>query len=85
MNHQCVDVEGSTAYSPSCHVSPYSSSSKDDSVVAFMATFVAISLFFVGFAEQHVAIPFTLEEWMWAARDGYLDTMISHFLRNGGL
>ena len=30
-------------------------------------------------------VPFTFEEITWAARDGYLDDMMSHFLRNGGL
>lgn len=29
--------------------------------------------------------PFTLEEWVWAAKGGYLPLMISHFIRNGGL
>jgi len=28
---------------------------------------------------------FTSQEWMWAVRDGYLDTMISAFAKNGGL
>lgn len=29
--------------------------------------------------------PFTFQEVVWAARDGYLDDMVGHFLRNGGL
>jgi hypothetical protein len=29
--------------------------------------------------------PFTLQEWAWAARDGYLPTMIAHFITDGGL
>lgn len=29
--------------------------------------------------------PFTLQEWMWAARDGYLDDMVSQVLKYGGL
>jgi hypothetical protein len=30
-------------------------------------------------------VPFTWEEWLWATQGGYLDTMIAHFIRNGGL
>jgi hypothetical protein len=30
-------------------------------------------------------VPFTPEEWIWAAQGGYFDTMLSHFIRNGGL
>jgi len=29
--------------------------------------------------------PFTTEEWVWAAKYGYLDDMIAHYIRNGGL
>lgn len=29
--------------------------------------------------------PFTLQEIMWAAKGGYLDDLVSHFVRNGGL
>ena len=29
--------------------------------------------------------PFTLQEWMWAIQGGYVDNMIDHFMRNGGL
>jgi hypothetical protein len=28
---------------------------------------------------------FTVQEWIWAARGGYLDGMAEHFIRNGGL
>lgn len=28
---------------------------------------------------------FTTEEWFWALRDGYLDTMVSAYLKNGGM
>jgi hypothetical protein len=31
------------------------------------------------------AVPLTLQEWVWAAKDGYLDTMFSHYFHNGGL
>lgn len=31
------------------------------------------------------ATPYTLNEWLWAAQGGYLDEMVQHFLRNGGL
>ena len=30
-------------------------------------------------------VPFTAEEWRWAIRDGYFNTMMAHFIRNGGL
>eukprot|EP00977_Amphora_coffeiformis_P018058 scaffold6121_cov170-Amphora_coffeaeformis.AAC.8 len=29
--------------------------------------------------------PYTLNEWIWAAQGGYLDQMVQHFVRNGGL
>eukprot|EP00591_Stephanopyxis_turris_P006798 CAMPEP_0195517310 /NCGR_PEP_ID=MMETSP0794_2-20130614/10301_1 /TAXON_ID=515487 /ORGANISM="Stephanopyxis turris, Strain CCMP 815" /LENGTH=190 /DNA_ID=CAMNT_0040646085 /DNA_START=219 /DNA_END=788 /DNA_ORIENTATION=- len=29
--------------------------------------------------------PFTLQEWWWAAKDGYLPDMVHHFFKNGGL
>lgn len=29
--------------------------------------------------------PFTFQEVVWAARDGYLDDLVAHFLHNGGL
>jgi len=30
-------------------------------------------------------VPFTPQEWMWAARDGYLPTMVQHYFQDGGL
>jgi hypothetical protein len=54
-----------------------------------MAVLVVSSLSFALLAEflrwQQHAAPFTLQEWMWAYQGGYLDDMISHYLRNGGL
>lgn len=35
--------------------------------------------------QQHNAVPFTAQEWWWAIQGGYLDTMVAHFVRNGGL
>jgi hypothetical protein len=29
--------------------------------------------------------PFTAHEWMWALKGGYVDDMMSHYLRNGGM
>lgn len=29
--------------------------------------------------------PYTFDEWIWAAQGGYLNNMVEHFLRNGGL
>lgn len=31
------------------------------------------------------ATPFTFEEWIWATKGGYLPTMVSHYIRVGGL
>jgi hypothetical protein len=31
------------------------------------------------------AVPFTIEEWIWATKGGYLHTMIDHYIRNAGL
>lgn len=31
------------------------------------------------------AVPFTVEEWVWATKGGYLHTMIDHYIRNAGL
>lgn len=30
-------------------------------------------------------MPFTLEELAWAIKGGYLESMVTHWLRNGGL
>lgn len=30
-------------------------------------------------------VPFTAEEWRWAIRDGYFNTMVAHYMRHGGL
>jgi len=37
-----------------------------------------------GHAQQD-AVPFTFEEWVWAAQGGYLDDMVAHYIRIGGL
>lgn len=29
--------------------------------------------------------PYTFQEWMWATQGGYLDNMVAHYFRNGGL
>jgi hypothetical protein len=61
----------------------------DVSAAETMAVLVVSSLSFALLAEflrwQQHAAPFTLQEWMWAYQGGYLDDMISHYLRNGGL
>jgi hypothetical protein len=31
------------------------------------------------------AVPFTFQEWVWAAKGGYLHSMIDHYIRNAGL
>jgi hypothetical protein len=54
-----------------------------------MSALIGISMFFAGLAEllemNDNVTPFTAQEWMWAFQGGYLDTMVSHFFRNGGL
>jgi hypothetical protein len=45
-------------------------------VAAFLIHFVG-----VGKGTQ----PFTIQEWMWAVQGNYLDTMLAHYIRNGGL
>jgi hypothetical protein len=34
---------------------------------------------------QPYSTPFTLQEWYWALHGGYLDSMLGHYIRNGGL
>jgi hypothetical protein len=54
-------------------------------------TYVSLALIFLSaFIAGTVPInpnvvPFTPQEWFWAARDGYLPTMIQHFFHDGGL
>ena len=31
------------------------------------------------------ALPFTLQEWVWSVKNGYLDHMLGHNFRHGGL
>ena len=62
--------------------------SNDRDAASTMAVFVAISAVFAVLGEvlrPDNATPFTMQEWMWAAQGGYLDTMVHHFIRNGGL
>lgn len=64
------------------------SSSRDISAGVSIGALVLISLIFAGVAEyqwQQDVTPFTAEEWTYAARGGYLNTMIAHYIRNGGL
>lgn len=47
---------------------------------------VALVAAFALLAQQRGnAVPFTAQEWWWAMNGGYLDTMVAHFVRNGGL
>lgn len=46
---------------------------------------VALIAAFAMLTHQRDAIPFTPQEWWWAIQGGYLDTMVSHFIRNGGI
>lgn len=51
--------------------------------LAFL-TLTLASMAVVSAANPTVA-SFTFQEVMWAARDGYLDDLVHHFLQNGGL
>lgn len=54
--------------------------------VSFLGILIAITMFFDNTMEPKPGVvPFTRDEWIWAAQDGYLGTMLGHFLRNGGL
>jgi len=55
------------------------------SLIPVYAVFTAIT-FAVSSSLSHNANveSFTSQEWMWALRDGYLDTMVSAFVKNGG-
>jgi len=60
----------------------------DMDAASTMATLVAVSAAFAVVGEvlrPDNAMPFTLQEWIWAAQGGYLDTMVHHFIRNGGI
>lgn len=51
-------------------------------MVAMFTVFVAATT--MDFGRPDV-VPFTMDEWVWAAKGGYLPTMVSHFFHNGGL
>jgi len=61
----------------------------DRDAASTMAALVGISLFFAILGEvshwQGDATPFTTQEWIWAMQGGYLDDMVMHYMRNGGL
>jgi len=52
--------------------------------ISTLALFMAVMV-----STSHVvgeaAAPFTLQEWWWAAKDGYLPDMVHHLFKNGGL
>jgi len=53
-----------------------------------MAGLVAVSMAFAILAEvqwHDDVTPFTMQEWLWAIKGGYLPTMVMQFIRNGGL
>jgi hypothetical protein len=56
------------------------------SAVAIPVSVFMMALAFVLFHPyQPNPTPFTVEEWVWATKNGYLPTMLGHFVRNGGL
>ena len=56
------------------------------SAVTIPLSVLLVSLAFVLFHPyQPNPTPFTVEEWVWATKNGYLPTMLAHFVRNGGL
>lgn len=46
---------------------------------------VSLVLFYAAIPRHADVVAFNAQEWWWAAKDGYLDTMILHLIRNGGL
>ena len=62
--------------------------SNDRDAASTMATLIAVSAVFAVVGEvlrPDNVTPFTVQEWVWAAQGGYLDDMVQHFIRNGGL
>lgn len=63
-----------------------SASSKEALLVASLGSLTALLIFLSSFLEPKAdVVPFTWEEWIWAMQGGYLDSMVAHFIRNGGL
>ena len=61
-------------------------SSKEALLVASLGSLTALLIFLSSFLEPKAdVVPFTWEEWIWAMQGGYLDSMVAHFIRNGGL
>jgi hypothetical protein len=54
-------------------------------VLGSLALVAALALSKHNYYQQGDVTPFTLQEWWWAMKGGYLDTMLAHFMRNGGL
>jgi len=54
-------------------------------LAAVSTTLLAIAFLASGMTASHVgATPFTLQEWWWSIRDGYLPQMIMEYFRYGG-
>lgn len=56
------------------------------SLVPVYLSIATVSLLMNAVLQQNAenVIPFTAQEWMWAVRDGYLDTVVFAFLKSGG-
>jgi hypothetical protein len=54
-------------------------------VLGSLVLVAALALSKHNYEQQGDVTPFTLQEWWWAMKGGYLDTMLIHFMRNGGL
>uniref|UniRef100_A0A7S1BHD1 Uncharacterized protein n=1 Tax=Corethron hystrix TaxID=216773 RepID=A0A7S1BHD1_9STRA len=63
-------------------LSPLAAIAKPENILPalFISSLVILSLHSTG---QDVS-PFTVQEWLWAARDGYLGTMMSENIQHGG-
>jgi hypothetical protein len=46
---------------------------------------VAIFWTTLDMTQHHDVTPFTMQEWWWAMKDGYVANMIEFYFRNGGL
>lgn len=60
----------------------------DASAVVTMGSLASVLVtmaFFSKYQWDPEVTPFTFDEWVWAVKGGYFNTMVMHFVRNGGL
>ena len=54
-------------------------------VLGSLVLVAALALSKHNYEQKGDVTPFTLQEWWWAMKGDYLDAMLVHFTRNGGL